>query len=86
MTSAVSDDLSPTQQIVGNVLAGILVIGCLWLMVRTIVRIRRDDGLASTRGFLWLLAVLFGNLFGVFLYYYFRERVEHVFDSMFERR
>jgi hypothetical protein len=69
--------------ILGHIIGWGLVAVTLWLMVTTIVRIHRDIGLATTRGFLWLLAVLVGNLFGVILYRLFRKQVEYLCESVF---
>jgi hypothetical protein len=71
--------------LIGYVIGWGFVAAGVWLMVTTIIRIHREIGLSTTRGFLWLLAVLVGNLLGVILYRFFGESVEYVCDTMCER-
>jgi hypothetical protein len=71
--------------VIGNIIGWGLVAAVVWFMITTVIRIHRDLGLLSTRGFLWLLAVLVGNLFGVILYRFFRESVEYICETLFER-
>ncbi len=74
-----------TALLIGQVIGWGLVAVTVWLMVTTVIRIHREIGLSSTRGFLWLLAVLVGNLLGVILYRFFREPVEYVCDTLCEK-
>ena len=74
-----------TETIIGYVIGWSLVAAVAWLMITTVIRIHREINLSSTRGFLWLLAVLIGNLLGVILYRFFREPVEYVCETLFER-
>jgi hypothetical protein len=71
--------------LIGYVVGWGFVAAAAWLMITTIIRIHREIGLSTTRGFLWLLAVLVGNLLGVILYRFFRASVEYVCDTMCER-
>jgi phosphate/sulfate permease len=71
--------------IVGNIIGWGLVAAVVWFMITTVIQIHRDLGLLSTRGFLWLLAVLVGSLFGVILYRFFRDSVEYICETLFER-
>ena len=73
------------ETIIGYVIGWSLVAVVVWLMIMTVIRIHRDISLSSTRGFLWLLAVLVGNLLGVILYRFFRRPVEYVCENLFER-
>jgi hypothetical protein len=69
--------------IMGHITGWGLVAVTLWLMVITIVHIHKDIGLSTTRGFLWLLAVLVGTLLGVVLYRFFRKQTEYLCESVF---
>ena len=46
------------------------------IIVFTIVDIHKNLGIGTPRGIFWLLIVLVGSLFGVILYWFFRQRVE----------
>jgi hypothetical protein len=71
------------EPLIGYIIGWSLVAAVVWFMTTTIIRIHRDLGLSSTRGFFWLLAVLVGNLLGVILYRFFREPVENLCDLLF---
>jgi hypothetical protein len=71
--------------IIGYIIGWSLFAAVVWLMITTVIRIHREIGLSSTRGFLWLLAVLVGSLFGVILYRFFRGPVEYACETLFER-
>ena len=71
--------------VIGHILGWSLVIMTLWLIGTTVIHIHKHIGISTTRGFLWLLFVIVGSLFGVVLYRFFRERVEYVCETLFER-
>ena len=73
------------EPVIGYVIGWSSVAAVVWFMITTVIRIHREVGVSSTRGFLWLLAVLVGSLFGVILYRFFREPVEYICESLFER-
>ncbi|HSU52515.1 MAG TPA: hypothetical protein VLT36_00490 [Candidatus Dormibacteraeota bacterium] len=72
------------ENAIGYIIGWSLVAAVVWFMITTIIRIHREIGLTSTRGFLWLLAVLVGNLLGVILYRFLRGPVENVCETLFE--
>lgn len=72
-----------TGQILGHVIGWALVAVTLWFVVSTLVRIHRELGFMSTRGFLWALAVVAGSFIGVILYRRFRAETEYVCESLF---
>jgi hypothetical protein len=73
------------EPVIGYVIGWSFVAAVVWFMITTVIRIHREVGLSCTRGFLWFLAVLVGNLLGVILYRFFREPVEYICKSLFER-
>jgi F0F1-type ATP synthase assembly protein I len=73
------------EPLIGYIIGWGLVAVVIWFMIATIIRIHREVGLSSTCGFLWLLAVLVGNLLGVLLYRFFREPTEYLCDTLFGR-
>ena len=74
------------ELIIGNIIGWGFVAAMVWFTVITIIQIHKDIGIRSTRGFIWFLVVLTGNLFGVVLYRFFRAPVEGICESLFERR
>jgi len=73
------------NSVIGHIIGWTLVAVTLWLMVTTVIHIQKHVGISTTRGFLWFLAVVVGSLIGVVLYRFFREQVEYVFETLFER-
>jgi hypothetical protein len=73
------------SETVGNLVGWTFLAAVAWLMVTTLRAIHRDLGFVCTRGFLWALAVVVGNLFGVILYRFFREPVENICATLFAR-
>jgi hypothetical protein len=53
------------------------------IIITNVVHIHKNIGITSTRGFFWFLAVIFGSLFGVILYRYFREPIENLLEALF---
>jgi hypothetical protein len=70
---------------IGILLNCIFFAAVAWAMISTLRAIYRDIGFTSTRGFLWALAVIFGTLFGVILYRFFRGHVESLCATLFAR-
>lgn len=58
----------------------------VWAMIAALVSIHRSFGLFSTRGFGWGVVVVLGSLFGVILYRFFRQPIEGLVDTMFQKR
>ena len=73
------------NSVIGHIIGWTLIAVTLWLIVATVIHIQRHVGISTTRGFLWLMAVVVGSLFGVVLYRFFRKQVEHAFEKLFER-
>ena len=71
--------------VIGHIIGWSLVAVVLWLIVMTAVHIHNHIGISTTRGFLWLLVVIVGNLFGVVLYRFFREQAENICESLFQK-
>lgn len=74
------------EAIVGNIIGWFVIIALLWLAVDTLIRIHRELGLLSNRGFLWGIAVISCNLIAIILYRRYRDKVEDVVETLFERR
>lgn len=71
--------------VIGHIIGWSLVVVTLWLIVTTVVHAHKHVGISTVRGFLWLLAVIVGSLFGVVLYRFFREQVEYACETLFEK-
>ena len=62
-----------------------LLLAVLWLVIATLVRIHNEIGITSSWGWFWTLSVVFGNLFGLLLFYRYREQTEYFVSTLFER-
>ena len=71
------------EPVIGYIIGWGLIGAVAWFMITTIIRIHREVGLSSTRGFFWLLAVVVGDLLGVILYRFFRGPVEYLCETLF---
>jgi len=74
------------NEAIGYFIGWTLVAAVLWSMLVTLHAIYRELGFVCLQGFLWALAVVIGNLFGVVLFRYFRLPVERVCATLFEKR
>jgi hypothetical protein len=67
-----------------NQISGWLCLGLLlWAVISTLIKIHKEIGLLSNAGFMWGLAVVIGNLFGVFLFRFLRNPCENLFRRLF---
>lgn len=57
----------------------------LIFIILTLIDIQKEIGASTTSGVLWILAVIFGSVFGVFLYRFMRIPTEQFFQTLFER-
>lgn len=57
----------------------------LWFMVTALLRIQHEIGITSSWGWFWTFVVVLGNLFGILLFYRFREQTEFFVSTLFER-
>ena len=67
---------------VGFALAAVAIV----IIIFTLVDVHRKIGLSTNRGFFWACVVACGSLFGVLLYWYFRQPTENLVEFMIERR
>lgn len=77
--------MSDTWSYVAAAGTAILIAILLWFMLVTLGRIHNEIGITSSWGWFWTFCVVFGNLFGLLLFYRYRDRTEYFVSTVFER-
>lgn len=74
------------MEIAGAGIGWTLIALYIWLVIDTLIRIRKEIGFWSLHGFLWMVFAITNGPITAFLFRRYRDKTEDIIESLFKRR